>query len=183
MYSGRIEHAIQVALEAHAGQFRKGADLPYVSHPLHAALMLARLGATENAIVAAILHDVVEDCDGWTIRRVREEFDEAVAQIVDDLTEDKSLSWKERKRWAVDHVPDMSADALLVKAADKLHNLNSLVAQLEAAQEPEHVWSKFRGGRERTIEMSAQLVEALAPHVDDRMSSALSETLERLRSL
>ena len=108
MYSRGIEKALRVAFDAHDGQFRKGAgEVPYVTHPIHACLMLARLGADKETIQAAILHDVVEDCEDWTTERVAAEFGERVAGIVADLTEDKSGTWKERKAAAIEHVPHM----------------------------------------------------------------------------
>ena len=181
MFSERIERAVQVALSAHAGQTRKGdGNLPYVSHPLHAGFMLAKLGADDDTIAAAILHDVVEDCDDWTLDDIRREFGEHVAAIVDDLSEDKDLHWNERKQWAVDHVQHMSPEGIMVKAADKLHNLTSLANQLEHAENHDEVWSKFTGGRERTLVMSRALVDALSAKVDERLGQALGEVMERL---
>ena len=147
------------------------------------ALLLARLGYGDDVIQAGLLHDVVEDCAGWSIDRVSREFGPRVAEIVSELTEDKSKSWEERKRWAVEHAAHMSAEALAVKAADKLHNLESLVDDLKRAGNREEVWSKFKGGRERTIAMSSALVEALAPRVDPRLSAALRSTLRELTAL
>jgi (p)ppGpp synthase/HD superfamily hydrolase len=178
MFAAGIERALRVALSAHDGQFRKGrGEVPYVVHPIHAAFMLARLGADEATIEAAILHDVVEDCEDWTEERIAAEFGERTARIVADLTEDKSKTWEERKRWAVDHVPHMSSEAVAVKAADKLHNLTSLLVDLEDAEDPADVWKQFRGGRERTIRMAEELVGALTMRADPRLVQALDETL------
>ena len=74
MYSEGIEKALRAALKAHDGQKRKCSDLvPYISHPVHVSLILARWGLEEAAIQAGILHDVVEDCDDWTAELVRED--------------------------------------------------------------------------------------------------------------
>ncbi len=178
MFADGIERALRVALAAHEGQLRKGdGGVPYVVHPLHAALMLARIGADEATIEAAILHDVVEDCEGWTLARIEDEFGAGTASIVADLTEDKSKTWEERKRWAVEHVPHMSPEAVAVKAADKLHNLTSLLVDLETAANSADVWTQFRGGRERTLQMAAELIGALAGRADPRLVRALEETL------
>ena len=182
MFSPGVERALQAAYRAHEGQARKGMDAgPYVLHPVHVALLLARIDADEEILQAAILHDVVEDAEEWTLERVSREFSERVMHIVSDLTEDKSKSWEERKRWAVEHVPVMSPEARLVKAADKLHNLSCLLADLESAQESAGVWRRFRGGRERTLEMSGALVEVLAPMVDPRLGRALLGVMRELR--
>ncbi len=163
MFSSEIELAILVALEAHSGQLRKGLDRsPYVVHPVHVALMLARLGASDEAIQAGLLHDVVEDSASWTIARVEEEFGTTVAAIVRELTEDKSKTWQERKQQAIDEVPRLSKEAALIKACDKLHNLRTLLADLQSAQVSEAtIWRQFKGGRERTLAMARGLIEAL----------------------
>ncbi len=178
VYDPATERAIRAALAAHAGQSRKGdVRVAYVSHPLHVALLLARLGASSNRLQVALLHDVVEDCDGWSVARVELEFGPEVARTVAELTEDKSRTWEERKRAQVDHVPSLSPDALAVKAADKLHNLRTLAEDLRAARDPDLVWSRFRGGRERTLAMSRELVAALADRCETRCETRLAEAL------
>lgn len=150
-----------MALAAHEGQRRKGEPTPYVSHPFHVALMLGRVGADEVTIQAALLHDVVEDCDGWTDERVRAEFGEDVADVVAQVTEPKGESWEVRKKWALDGVASLSDRALLVKASDKLHNLRSLVAKLDGASDPAEVWKPFSRGPEVTIRHAGKIVAAL----------------------
>ncbi|MFT7484462.1 MAG: (p)ppGpp synthase/HD superfamily hydrolase [Candidatus Paceibacteria bacterium] len=182
-FSPEVERALEVSLVAHQGQFRKGGDVPYAVHPAHMALILARVDADEEVIQAALLHDVVEDCDDWDAERLRAEFGDAVADIVADLTEDKSQSWVERKQAALEHVAVMSTPSLLVKAADKLHNLESLACQFAAASSTEEVWKHFTGGRERTLEMDRRLVEALAARLPADLAEALQDALERVRQL
>ena len=181
MYSQSIERAMRVSIAAHEGQLRKGTEgVPYVVHPMHVAFMLARWGFEEDVIVAGLLHDVVEDCEAWTNERIEQEFGMHVASIVSQLTEDKTLSWEERKRWAVEHVPHMSPEAASVKAIDKLHNMQSLVGDLRRNSDSSHVWSKFRGGREGTIQYASELVAALTPRIDPRIARALDATLKQL---
>lgn len=179
MFSTGIERAIEVALEAHEGQTRKDGGR-YAVHPIHVAMMLARLGLGERVIQAALLHDVVEDCEEWTIQRVAERFGDEVASLVAELTEDKSRSWEERKQTAVDRVPSMSPEARLVKAADKLHNLECLVRELRRSEDREALWSRFNGGRERTLAMSGALVDALAPEVPEALGDALRRAYHEL---
>lgn len=184
MFSPGIERALEVAIAAHAGQTRKNSEgVPYFVHPVHVAMMLARLGLDEVSIQAGVLHDVVEDCEDWTIERIGEVFGSEVRSVVDDLSEDKSKSWAERKRWAVDHVPEMSERAVTVKAADKLHNLSCLLRDLEASPDPDEIWSHFKGGREQTLRMSGELVEALATRAEPRLARALREVMRSLQAL
>ena len=91
-FSPDVERALRVACAAHAKQFRKDGRTPYFLHPVHVALILARWGADAVTLQAGILHDVVEDCAEWTAERLREEFGASVADVVADVTEDKSIA-------------------------------------------------------------------------------------------
>ena len=74
MFSAAVERALRVALEAHAGQLRKSPEpVPYATHCVHVALILARAGADEITLQAGLLHDVLEDCEGWTRARLESE--------------------------------------------------------------------------------------------------------------
>jgi len=184
MFCAGIERAIKAALAAHEGQTRKGdEETPYVTHPLHVALILARWGQASEVIQAGVLHDVVEDCDGWSVDRVRAEFGDDVAAIVDQLTEDKTRSWEERKRTGIEHVAHMTPAAAHVKAADKLHNLRSLVATLRDAPEREAVFARFNGGRDGTLRVARELVEALATRLAGEPAAALRAALAELERL
>jgi (p)ppGpp synthase/HD superfamily hydrolase len=180
-----IERALRASEDAHRGQFRKGTRTPYVLHPIHCALLLARLGFPPRVIQAALLHDVLEDCKhaGWNRRRMAREFGPKVAGVVAELTEDKRLSWETRKRRGIEHVAHMSADALAVKAADKLHNLRSLAADLSAARDRSRVWARFNAGKERTLDVSRQLVDALAARVEPRLRKALRAAMAEVERL
>ena len=145
-FSEDVERALQASLEAHAGQTRKGGSIPYISHPVHVALLLARAGADDITLQAALLHDVVEDCEGWTMERVIEEFGSAVARTVHDLTEVEGGSWEVRKQAALDQVAHMGPRSLAVKTADKLHNMQSLLTRLSEASDPGQVWKVFSRG-------------------------------------
>lgn len=181
-FSPDIERAVRTALAAHEGQTRKGSNTPYITHPIHVAMLLARAGADEEAIQAGVLHDVVEDCDGWTLERLEAEFGPRVSGIVAHLTEDKSKTWAERKQAAIDHVADMSEQARLVKAADKLHNMSSLLADLRAAERPDDVWRHFSSPPAETIVMARGLAEALATHLESTLVDELRETLTSIET-
>ncbi len=183
MFSSDVERALRVAIAAHDGQVRKGLEsVPYVSHPFHVALILARLGYDDAVIAAGLLHDVVEDCEGWTIERIEAEFGRDVRGIVAELTEDKSQSWEVRKRDGIDRVARLSPPALAIKAADKLHNLKTLLGDLQSTDDSAIVWAKFKGGRERTIAMSRELVRELARRADPRLAAELEATIAAIAS-
>jgi hypothetical protein len=184
MFSPGVERALRVALEAHAGQFRKGVDAePYAVHPLHVALMLARLGADEEVIQAGLLHDVVEDGPSWTLERLEREFGPRVRKIVAELTEDKTRPWNERKEHAIESLPRLCPEAALVKACDKLHNLNGLLAELRRTSDPGAVWLRFKGGSELTLSKDRRVVEALGARVSPELGLWLHSALEALEAL
>ena len=145
--------------------------------------MLFLFGASSATVQAGILHDVVEDCDDWTLERVESEFGEEVSAIVAELTEDKSKTWEERKLVAVEKAKTMSAEGALVKAADQLHNLKALEESLERASDRDEVWARFNGGRDATIEMAARLLEALAGRVDSRITESSATAILAIRSV
>lgn len=178
----RIQEAIQFAITAHTGQTRKGKDIPYITHPLSVALILARADAEEDVVIAGILHDTVEDSDGKiTISDVESKFGEAVAMLVDHVTEhDKSLSWEERKSQALAHIYEMPYGALLLKSADVLANLSDLL--LDLGREGNTVWERFNSPKEKQIERYKKLVEALGTvWKENPLLSEIQAGVERLR--
>lgn len=180
-FSEPVERALLACLEAHQGQLRKSSRAtPYAVHPLHVGLVLARWGAPEAAIVAGLLHDVVEDSAEWTHDRVHAEFGPEVAGIVRELSEDKSRSWEERKRAGIEQARRFSAEAAAVKAADQLHNWRTLAHELRVAVDVDALWRRFRGGRERTLALSGELAAALAPRLPPGAARELREALAGL---
>jgi (p)ppGpp synthase/HD superfamily hydrolase len=125
--------AASFAARVHATHRRKGAaGEPYVNHVLEVAQILAEHGAPPEAIVAALLHDTVEDSDKdpepITPERIAAEFGETVAAIVAEVSDDKSLPKESRKALQVKHAPGRSAAAKALKLADKISNLRAIAA-------------------------------------------------------
>lgn len=143
-------------------QIRKGKAVPYILHPLSVANRLSRIGASDEVIAAGILHDTIEDCKPYgsiTKELLEKEFGVDVARMVNDVTEqDKSLPWDERKQAALDHVPQMQNDALLVKSADVLDNLAD---QIEDFKElGDKMFENFGATKEKQLDRYERLVEA-----------------------
>ncbi|XP_033023500.1 guanosine-3',5'-bis(diphosphate) 3'-pyrophosphohydrolase MESH1 [Lacerta agilis] len=124
----RLLDAADFAARKHAAQRRKDPEgTPYINHPIGVAQILAQeAGITEIAILqAALLHDTVEDTD-TTFSEIEEHFGEEVRRIVQEVTDDKTLGKKERKRLQIEQAAQSSREAKLVKLADKLYNLRDL---------------------------------------------------------
>lgn len=138
IYSDKIKAAIRFAIKTHEvyrQQKRKGKDIPYITHPLTVGIILSRAGASEDVIVAGILHDTIEDSlpeKKVTRDMICERFGEKVAQIVTDVTEpSKELSWEVRKAQSLERIPHSSHDSLLVKSADIVANATELIKDFQ----------------------------------------------------
>jgi guanosine-3',5'-bis(diphosphate) 3'-pyrophosphohydrolase len=121
--------AARFAAEQHAQQKRKGvAAEPYLNHLIEVAQLVS--GALEkpdtNLVIAALLHDTVEDTD-VTLEELAGQFGSDVAQLVAEVTDDKSLPKEERKRLQVVNAPKISVRAQMIKVADKISNLRAIL--------------------------------------------------------
>lgn len=142
-----IDKAIQFAAIAHEGQYRKGTKIPYIIHPVSVGFLLQRIGCKEEVVAAGILHDTVEDTD-TKLDDIKREFGERVASLVLSASEpDKTLAWEERKTHTIESLKRASEDTLIITLADKIHNLRTLLLDLE--EQGETVWDKFNRGKEK----------------------------------
>src|SRR6516164_3179490 len=110
-----------------AGRRKGAAQEPYVMHLLEVAMLVAEAtaGADPNLIVAALLHDTIED-QGVTREEIAAQFSDDVADLVVEVTDDKKLPKAERKRLQIKHAPKLTPRAKILKLADKISNLRSL---------------------------------------------------------
>lgn len=149
----RFRNAFLFAAEKHAGQARKASTIPYISHLIGVASLVLEAGGDEDLAIAALLHDVVEDCGGAPmLKEVRRRFGKRVAKVVDGCTDtdiDPKPPWRERKENYLRHLRQADRDTRLVSAADKLHNVRSILADYR--DDGESIWARFNGGREGTL--------------------------------
>ena len=106
----KILDAASFAAKKHKDQKRKGSDgEPYINHPIEVANLLTNVGGVNDPdmIIAALLHDTVEDC-GVSFEEIEEKFGTVVADYVRELTDDKSLPKAERKQLQIEHAPHLS---------------------------------------------------------------------------
>jgi (p)ppGpp synthase/HD superfamily hydrolase len=152
-----VLRAADTAARWHVHQRRKGiAQEPYINHLLEVASLVAEAtcGNDPNLVVAALLHDAVED-QGVTSEKLASEFGQHVADIVVEVTDDKALPKDERKRRQIKAAPTKSREAKLIKLADKTSNLRTIATspaadwsverQLEYVQWAKDVVAGLRG--------------------------------------
>jgi GTP pyrophosphokinase len=149
----RFLRAFEFAANKHSGQTRKASTIPYLAHLMGVASLVLEAGGDEDLAIAALLHDVVEDCGGIPmLREVQRRFGKRVAHIVDGCTdayEIPKLPWRDRKESYLRRLKKEHADTRLVSAADKLNNVRSILSHYRTVGES--VWSRFSGGREGTL--------------------------------
>jgi (p)ppGpp synthase/HD superfamily hydrolase len=153
MLTARFEQALVYAAQLHQDQRRKLSDTAYVAHLLAVAALVVEHGADEDTAIAALLHDAVEDQGGAATRaEIARRFGERVAGIVDgctDTDEQPKPPWRARKEAYLARLAEADPAVRLVSAADKLHNVRSLLVAWRL--QGDAVWQHFRGGREGTL--------------------------------
>lgn len=186
MLTDRIAQALALAVEAHDGQRRKGTDIPYITHPMAVASIALEHGADEEQAMAALLHDAVEDGGAHYAQRIREQFGNRVADIVQGCTDGVPDAtgikppWKERKVRYIAHLQHAHEDVLLVSGSDKLHNARAIVEDLLTIGPS--VFNRFSASKEQTL----WYYETLAGVFTQRgtpVAKALNDTVLRMRQL
>ena len=172
--SARVLAAAHYAAVMHADQRRKGAGAePYVNHVLDVARRLTEASEppSETLLIAALLHDVVEDTAG-TLGDIAARFGPETAALVAEVTDDKSLPKAERKRLQVETVPHKSADAKRLKLADKASNVAAI-----ATHPPE--WPLAR--KQAYLDWAEQVITG-CQGVDAALEAAFHQALTEARA-
>lgn len=145
MKENLIHKAVEFATKKHAGQVRKGTNIPYIVHPYDVMQLLKQYNCKEEVIVAGLLHDVLEDTN-TTKEELEQEFSKEIAQLVQFETEDKTKPYKERKLEHMNQVKNAPLEAKIVNCADKLSNLRCTL--IDCTLEGERCFEKFNGTKE-----------------------------------
>lgn len=155
----QLNQAIIFATERHAGQVRKGTDIPYIVHPLETMLILSNMHADLNGQIAGLLHDLVEDTD-TTVAEISALFGDDVAALVNHHSEDKSKSWAERKTTAITALKQADERIKMLVLADKLSNLRSIARDYAAIGDD--LWPRFNAPKEKQAWYYNGILDALS---------------------
>lgn len=170
IFTSKIEQAIHKSAILHDGQYRKGEDKsPYITHPFSVALFLSQHTENENIIIAGLLHDTIEDT-GYTAKEMEQDFNAEIKNIVLGVTEMKikngqKLKWKERKQEYINKLKKAQIESLMVSAADKCHNLLSMIREME--QKGALMWEVFIPGPEAQLWFYGEVLKVLQERLDD----------------
>ena len=180
--SDRLVSAFALACRIHCGQQRKGSGVPYITHPMGVAALVGEYGGDEEEIIAALLHDVVEDGGGLNaLAEIREQFGERVARIVEacsDAVSKPKPPWLKRKEAFISRIESAPPDVRLVATADKLHNARSTLR--DVAAEGDGVWERFSGKRHGTLWYYPAVTEALGAGWSHPVLGALEDAVAEL---
>jgi GTP diphosphokinase / guanosine-3',5'-bis(diphosphate) 3'-diphosphatase len=174
---GIFLNALQYAAYQHRDQRRKGSShAPYINHPLGVVEILWQVGSVRDitTLVAAVLHDTIEDTNA-TPDEIRQQFGDEVLSVVLEVTDDKNLPKDERKRLQVLNAPHKSPRARQIKLADKINNIH------EIAHDPPADWSFKR--RREYMKWSKSVIDGLRgqnPALEARYDQVLAEALSML---
>jgi (p)ppGpp synthase/HD superfamily hydrolase len=181
----RFLKAFEFAAAKHAGQARKASTIPYIAHLIGVASLVLEAGGDEDLAIAALLHDVVEDCGGVPmLKEVRRRFGARVAEVVDGCTDsygEPKPPWRERKENYIAHLKKADAGTRLVSAADKLNNVRSILSDYRAIGES--IWSRFNGGRDGTLWYYRTLRDEFLRDQLNRVTRELALSVKELESL
>ncbi|MGA9425136.1 MAG: HD domain-containing protein [Terracidiphilus sp.] len=190
--SRRFTEAIEYARQHHT-EFRKGTDIPYMAHLLGvAALVMGEAGGrvlvTEDMVLAALLHDVVEDHGGMTrLHEVEQRFGANVARTVEGLSDSFAENqhpkdeWKKRKSEYIERLRHEPDDVLLISAADKLYNAKAILDDFKDIGEA--IWKRFNRGADQQLWYFDELVAVYLLRPRNRIVNELERVVGELAAL
>jgi hypothetical protein len=183
--TSKFDDALQFASQLHREQARKNTQIPYISHPLAVASLVLEHGGTETQAIAALLHDVVEDCGGYDLlTAIEQRFGKEVAEIVcacsDSFTTGPKPEWKERRKSHLKHLREAKDSVMLVTAADKLHNLTSILHDLR--REGQEFWDRFNAGPDQQMWYYEAMIQMLKERLHNPVVGRLEDTLSDVQN-
>lgn len=171
-YTPRIDFALKVAARAHRNQVRKTDDTPYIAHPVAVALLVSEYTVDEDIQIAALLHDVLEDAhpDIYNAEQLKADFGTGVLALVQGVSEKKTAGtakapWRVRKQAYLDHLEQAPEGCLLISAADKTHNIESM--PVDVGTRGKEYWRKFNAGAEEQVWFYTSVCDVIAARLGE----------------
>lgn len=179
----KVLKALEFAAISHDGQKRKGGDMaPYISHPYAVGLILSQAGFNEDVVIAGIFHDLIEDTN-VTHEEIKQNFGQTVADLVAEVSEDKSLDYFARKEKYLEHLKIATPEAASISAADLFANRLSMLNAIESGVD---IWHNFKLGPKETFAFDRKrlaIIKTRTKHEFITEVETLVEELEKLSNL
>jgi (p)ppGpp synthase/HD superfamily hydrolase len=189
--TGRFTEAVEYARQLHT-EYRKGTGIPYMAHLIGVAALVmgeagGRVPVTEDMVIAALLHDAVEDHGGLPrLHDIEERFGPNVARMVAALSDtfaedhDKKEGWEERKKNYLARLRQEPDDVLLISAADKLYNAKAILDDFKEIGAA--VFDRFKRGKDQQLWYFDELLKVFRAHPPNRIVNDLESVVEELRA-
>jgi len=181
----KFEQALAYALRLHAGQARKGTQVPYAAHLLAVSALVLEDGGSEVEAIAGLLHDAVEDQGGLdTLHEIQRRFGVEVAGIVKGCSDSMEIPkppWKPRKQAYMEHLLHASDNVCRVSLADKLHNARAIHRDFRLLGDA--LWQRFVGGKDGTLWYYASLIQVFQQRSASPLVNDLADTVSRIERL
>ena len=184
-FTERLYKAINTATYAHRDQKRKGSDMLYIVHPFGAMIIAGKVTDDEDTLIACLFHDIIEDVPKeYPEDTMRSEFGDRVVEIVLGVTKDDTIKdWKLRSDSYLKHLEfEASDESVLVSAADKIHNLMSILDDYKKIDD--ELWGKFNSTKEQQLwwyQTVAKVVRKRLP--DTPLNTTLDKLVEELTEI
>jgi (p)ppGpp synthase/HD superfamily hydrolase len=186
----RFTDAVEYARKLHT-EYRKGTDIPYMAHLLGVAALVmgeagGRVPVTEDMVIAALLHDAVEDHGGMPrLHEIEERFGPEVSRMVAALSDtfaehhDKKEGWEERKNNYLTRLRKERGDVLLISAADKLYNAKAILDDYRDIGPA--VFDRFKRGAKEQLWYFDELLKIFRAYPPNRIVNDLERVVQELR--
>ena len=183
----KIQKAIKIASEKHAGQVRQGDGLPFIVHLFEVAWILSNYSNDENIIVAGLIHSTVNNVDNYSLIDIKNDFGELIMAMVFDVSEDKDAggelkgraSWEERKTKYLQHMETMSQEAMLICAADKIVNLLAISDSMKI--NGKELWNKLEVEPNKLFWFYGEVLKILQKRSYSKISEELATALKKVQ--
>lgn len=185
-----VRSAMDLAITLNETEYRKGTDIPYLSHLLSVTALVYEHGGDDEQVAAALLHDAAEDQGGHdTLRLIDSALPDhpRVAEMVEALSDAivtdraQKAPWPQRKRAYLAKLRGEDPSVLLVSVADKLHNCTSLVEDYRVVGEA--LWERFNAGVAHQLWYYAELAELFAAQLPGRLTDRFTRIVDELFEL
>jgi len=164
-YPDLVMRSFELAARWHEGQKRKHPFelIPYIAHPAGVGFLLQKAGYGDEVVAAGILHDVIEDC-GVTEEGLAKATNPTVARLVQEVSEPDIDDWRQKKIAFIEKLSRASDEALAIKAADHLHNLQSILGASRASSSS--IWGLFGADRESKLAYEQSILDLVAGRLE-----------------
>ena len=183
-YSTRFDEAMALAVSSFRPITRKGSGVPYITHLLSVTALVGEHGGDEDQLIAAVLHDWIEDIPGATAEELERRFGARVARMVvalSDCVGHPKPPWRDRKEAYLAHLIHEPAEVKLISCADKLHNAGTIL--MDHRQIGEAIFERFRGKKHGTLWYYRSVYDALGTGWSSPLLGELRRTVDALHQL